>query len=568
MIRGRVLRSAAGWTSGLVRAWVVCVLVIWPTYLVCASDVALPDFPTSLDRLVIVALSLTSTGLLFALLPWRLALLALWPWFALAPLDALHIALYGRSTSLGVLAAVVDTNPSEASEFLGGAIPWVVGSVASFAIWPILFLERLRPRAPLTWRARVVLVASFLLTIFVHWERQVRRHGHPLQQWLQIEWVADQIWPVGGIGKLASIVREMGRAASYGRNAEKDLWRATSPDTGRSVWVLVIGESSRADRWSLCGAERLTNPQLAGDTGLAVFCDVASPSNITNAALSLWLTPATPERPEEFHRRSTVMDAFREAGFRTWWISAQGRFSRFDSRVSLLASRVDIQEFLPIDQDDPNSSKDEALLPPLERALADSARRKLIVVHTLGSHLRYDCRYPSKFDRFQPSLLSTRGWNHNDPSWAPVYKNSYDNSILYTDWLLHQILARLRAVENSGMLYVSDHGEQLWEDRSCPVGHGSPDPVRSEVQVPLLLWTSNAWKGRHREEWASVRERQEGTKVGAKDLIPTLLDLAGIASDRVDTTRSLLRRSYREHPRYLLTPEGRILDADTLPASR
>jgi len=550
------------------HAWGICLVAIWPTYLVCLSSVALPDFPSVTDRLVIGALSLTFTGLFFAVLPWRLALLALWPWFALAPLDALHISLYGTSTSLGVLAAVVDTNPAEAREFLVGSVSWGVGALVSLVVWPLLLLSRFRPRARLAWKSRAILVASFLLVLFVHWERQVRRHGNPLQQWLQTEWVADQIWPAGGMGKLGSIVREKFRAAAYRRRVAHDSWQASVQDTSRSTWVLVIGESSRADRWSLCGAQRETNPRLSADSGLVAFCDVASPSNITNAALSLWLTPSTPERPEDFYRRAPVIDAFREAGYRTWWLSSQGRFGRYDSRVSLVASRAERQQYLAIDQDDPRSNHDEALLPLLEAALADTARRKLVVVHTMGSHLRYDCRYPKAFDRFQPSLQSTRGWDHNDPAWAPVYKNSYDNTILYTDWFLDQVVARLRVGGGSGMVYFSDHGEQLWEDRSCPLGHGSPDPVLPEVRVPMLLWTSARWQEAHREQWTIAKERAPATKVGAKDLVPTLLDLVGIRSPAADTTRSLVRPGYREHRRLLRTPEERLLDADTLPAAR
>jgi lipid A ethanolaminephosphotransferase len=80
--------------------------------------------------------------------------------------------------------------------------------------------------------------------------------------------------------------------------------------------------------------------------------------------------------------------------------------------------------------------------------------------------------------------------------------NAYDNSIVYTDYLIHSAIEILREIPDrrSCMIYISDHGESLGENNLYM--HGVPMSMapKEQLEIPFIVWTSEGMPLREIEE--------------------------------------------------------------------
>jgi glucan phosphoethanolaminetransferase (alkaline phosphatase superfamily) len=235
---------------------------------------------------------------------------------------------------------------------------------------------------------------------------------------------------------------------------------------------MVIGESSRYDRWSLNGYARETNPLLSQEANLVALPDVITSVSATRLSVPVIISrkPATQSLKDGFSEKS-FLTAFKEAGFKTFWLSNQISFGKFDTPVSVFAKEADVVDFLNLGGFTDNSNYDEVLFGPLKHALADPAPKKLIVLHTLGSHWNYSHRYPKQFDKWQPSLFGVDKPVYTDIRIKEQLNNSYDSSILYTDWFLAHVIDALKETQAAGLDAVR--------------GRPRPDPVRQQLPPGL-----------------------------------------------------------------------------------
>ncbi|MGB7479187.1 MAG: phosphoethanolamine transferase, partial [Burkholderiaceae bacterium] len=316
------------------------------------------------------------------------------------------------------------------------------------------------------------------------------------------------------------------------------------------VMVLVIGESSRHDRWSLNGYPRDTTPLLRRQPNLVSLSDLITPVSATRLSVPLMLSrkPAMQSLQADFAEKS-ALSAYREAGFKTWWLSNQMSFGKFDTPVSVYANEADVVRFLNRGDARDSTSHDEVLLPALARALADPAPHKLIVLHTLGSHWNYSRRYPASYGRWQPSLSGIAQPAVTDPALKTALNNSYDNTILYTDWLLAQVIGQLAATRlPAAMIYVSDHGQTLY-DGSCKLAfHGHN--TQYEFHVPALVWHSDAWGAAYPAKLEQLR-RHRDAPLSTENVFHSLLDAAAIRYPDERLEWSIFSAQWRPHRRYV-----------------
>jgi len=278
------------------------------------------------------------------------------------------------------------------------------------------------------------------------------------------------------------------------------------------VVVLAIGESSRRSSFSLYGYKRReTNPVLQAMGGLHLLDGVA--------------------------RRGSTLYALPE-------ILARG-----DVRLPQVASRLGVPTACYVNYTlydncaEPGETKvsycghggrcyDEDVVPLLERDLAAyRSGPRFVVLHLGGgSHgAIYRDRHPPEFSRFEPGCTDADVANRC--SLDQLY-NSYDNTILYVDFVLGEILSRL---ESSGVpyvfIYLSDHGESLMEEGR--MFHGVPPGIAlppEQTEIPLIVKASVPIRIVKRDEY-----RQQ-------DVFDTVLDLLSIESPVVDRSRSFVKR--------------------------
>lgn len=259
-----------------------------------------------------------------------------------------------------------------------------------------------------------------------------------------------------------------------------------SEDGTRTVIVLVVGETARAKEFALNGYQRDTNPQLAA-RGVLNFENAQACG--TSTAQSVPCIFSNLERKNydrhKAGRRENLLDILQRVGIGVLWLDN-------DSGSKGVADRVAYEDLSKQTDSELCASGncfDEVLLRGLDRRLAKASGDMLIVLHMKGSHgPSYYKRTPPAFKVFAPECTMD---NIQDCSRESIV-NAYDNTIIYTDHFLAELIDQLRAQTfATAMLYVSDHGESLGENGLYL--HGLPYALapKEQTHVPLIFWASD-----------------------------------------------------------------------------
>ena len=359
-------------------------------------------------------------------------------------------------------------------------------------------------------------------------------------------------WPFGLAARGLDFYKERRYLADLGQRSSSFTFKAHQPEKNDApeIVIMVIGESSRYDRWGINGYQRDTTPLLSKETNLVTLPDVITAVSATRLSVPVIISrkPSMQSLKDGFSEKS-FLTAYKEAGFKTYWLSNQISFGQFDTPVSVFAKEADVIQFMNLGGFTNNSNFDQILLDPLQHAMADPAPKKLIVLHTLGNHWNYSQRYPKDFDKWQPSLFGVDKPVYTDTKIKPQLNNSYDNSILYTDWFLSQVIGQLKSKQVlTSMVYVADHGQTLY-DGSCNLAfHGHN--TQFEFHVPAIVWYSDEYKERYPEKVKQLL-RHRKARLATENIFHTLLDLGDIEYDDEHLEWSFISKQFKQHKRYV-----------------
>lgn len=511
-----------------------------------------------------------------------IALYALWPklcmgFFALlapaALMEVLYILRYERVTDEHVFAILRETNFREALAWLGplGCMLLVTGIALLITAATALSRQTFTlPKFPPRWRyilimtgfatAAITYIPEFFLNDYPAFSEpekvaptQSADHiGNRLTGDLEHASI-DISFPWGVPIRLARYVDlEAGMKdarealASFRFSAHQAAERSTEDE----IIVLVIGETGRPDRWQINGYQRPTNPRLSKQEGVISFTDVISGWAWTRMSVPVIISRKPSRMFVSFFPERSIISAFREAGFWTAWYSMHGPLGFHESAVALHAGEAEDVRFInPAGYRSPGAY-DGALLAPLEEALSHPDRKKFIVLHTMGSHFNYADRNPAEFDVFGPSLRGYRNPDLHDSRQRERLNNSYDNSVIYTDHVLAEIIERL---QNTGkvavLLHVADHGENLFDADCDKSGHGHN--TDRDHRIAALWWSSPAFGNRHPEKLGLLASRRD-TPWSTENVFNTLIDAADIRIPGGATTaQSLFATDFTPQARWV-----------------
>jgi glucan phosphoethanolaminetransferase (alkaline phosphatase superfamily) len=111
-----------------------------------------------------------------------------------------------------------------------------------------------------------------------------------------------------------------------------------------------------------------------------------------------------------------------------------------------------------------------------------------------------------------------------------ILMNAYDNTIRYTDRMLHAIISQLQTQERPvAMLYASDHGEDIYDDSRNLYLHASPWPSYYQLHVPFLIWTCDKYRQQYPERVA-LMESRTAEPIQTDCIFPTILGLGGVST--------------------------------------
>ena len=518
-----------------------------------------------------------------AALPSLFAVLGSWSRIALVfavlvPLAACESVLalrYGASINAHTLTIIWGTDSAEALGYLSSAWGWIslaiIATVLGLcAAWQL----RRMPALAVFDRVRFGLCGfvATAATVAVLWlivpADMTPNNGDVTSQSMR---TIERVFPWGVPSRILSFVRERARTKAQIALSADFRFNATAPSDPRVV-VMVIGESSRASNWQLGGYARATNPKLlqraiSGPGHLVWMHDYAANAVATAESVPLMITRKQVGASSDFAERS-IVSAFSEAGYSTWWISNQATAGIHDLLIASYAQEAQQIHFENLADYFSQGAFDTALLPQVKRALNAGSDKVFIVLHLMGSHYAYWDRYPESEAYFAAGDPVNLNRSEEAGSTGAVvetplakrWRDSYDNSIRQTDAVLDQVIELLAQDGRPAVLvYASDHGELLIEPGCDKRWHGHG--AREDVFASALVWLS-----KHPENAEKARAAAFNTAkpVSGKDLFESLLDAGDVMVPGNASHASWFNPDYYARPRHVVTFNG-VVSADLPP---
>lgn len=302
------------------------------------------------------------------------------------------------------------------------------------------------------------------------------------------------ITPQNYLVSLGRVLASKARASTRAREpVGVDAHRRPISQKRPTALVLVVGEAVRGSNWGLNSYQRQTTPELAKHDVIN-FSDVRSCGTDTATSLPGMFSVFGRQlsyNEDRIRNSDSVLHIIHRAGVSVLWRDNQSG----DKGVSAGLPYEDVKKSV----DDPSLISpsghhyDEALLRGLKEKIEATQGDVLIVLHMLGNHgPAYFQRYPPECRKWRPTCDSTKLADCTHESLV----NTYDNAILYTDYVLDQAIKLLAGIDghDTGLIYVSDHGESLGEHNLYL--HGLPYMIapREQTWVPLVMWFSQSLK--------------------------------------------------------------------------
>lgn len=256
----------------------------------------------------------------------------------------------------------------------------------------------------------------------------------------------------------------------------------------KDVFIFVLGETARSQNYSLNGYEKPTNAHTQ-NMDVISFREARSCGTATAVSVPCLFSFMGREDYKEHiaKKQSNVMDVLAKGGHKTLWIENDEGCKGVCDRTPTIIIDKNEKPYC-----DGSICRDDALLNDIDGYIKDMKDTGgVIVIHIMGSHgPTYYKRYPQDHRKFMPDCPRSDIQNCS----AEEIVNTYDNTILFTDFIIAETIKKLKAQEgdiNPSLLYVSDHGESLGENGIYL--HGMPYGIAPDEQtkVPLIFWTTN-----------------------------------------------------------------------------
>lgn len=458
-----------------------------------------------------------------------------------------YFCIYGQQFSQSVIFIMFESNMAESSEYFAQYFAWwMVPVYLLYTLGAWLLWKRVRPLAFSRNQALLLSLALFVALLAYPLGKQVYKHGN----WpVALEKFESRVEPavpwqlVVGYRKYLEQLGDM-QLLLDGNAKVAPLQQLQDAQAGQpSTLVLVIGESTNRQRMSLYGYPRATTPKLDKlREQLAVFDNVVTPRPYTIEALQQVLTFADEQNPDAYLTTPSIMNMMKQAGYKTYWITNQQTMTKRNTMLTTFSKQADEQVYLNNNLNQNARQYDGDVLKPFGKILADSAPRKFVIIHLLGTHMSYKYRYPAEYDQFT-GRKGVPDWVTDDQ--LPTY-NSYDNAVLYNDFVVSSLIEQFSASKPNGfLLYLADHGEAVFDSpKGNVLGRNEGKPTAPMYTIPFMLWTSEQWRSHSPASYQAELSRP----YSSSNLIHTWADLAGLRAAELDPSKSLVSANFKERP--------------------
>ena len=301
-----------------------------------------------------------------------------------------------------------------------------------------------------------------------------------------------------------------------------DATRVTKKDKP-TLMFLVVGETARGKNFSMNGYEKDTNPFTSKSGGVISFNDVRSCGAATAVSVPCMFSNMGRKEFDDNRARNSegLLDVLQKTGISIFWKENDGGCKGVCDRVPNIEIKPkDYPKFC-----DKNTCYDEVVLQDLDSEIAQMKGDKLVGFHLIGSHgPTYYKRYPDAHRQFTPDCPRSDIENCTDEELT----NTYDNTIRYTDFVIAEMIAKLKTYEdkyNTALLYVSDHGESLGA-----MGlylHGTPYKFAPDDQtrVPMQVWMSPGFTKEKGVDMACLQQKAADTRYSHDNIFSSVLGI-------------------------------------------
>jgi lipid A ethanolaminephosphotransferase len=500
-----------------------------------------PWSPQNIGFLSSIALFFTLTSIFFINLlaigkSLRWVLMAL---LMCSALTAHFMDTFGVVIDVDMLNNVLQTNPNELGDLISFKL---LVRVVFLGVLPCWWVYRMAPVVATTrqsWKEQTQLGLASLALMLLCVAPFSAQYASFVREHKTLRFYANPTYYLYSVGKLAGQQLPSQETLAAPKPIANDAVLREPAHDRKELIVLVVGETARADRFSLNGYARLTNPELQKESVVS-FRQVSSCGTATAVSLPCMFSSLGRESYSSAKNNAAenVLDVLAREGVEILW-----RDNNSDSKG--VAKRLRYEDFKTPEKNTvcDVECRDEGMLVGLREFIKQKdGKDVLIVLHQMGNHgPAYYKRYPPAFERFKP-VCST---NELSQCSSAEINNAYDNAILYTDYFLAKVIALLKEFDETheaAMLYVSDHGESLGEYGMFL--HGAPYTVapREQTHVPVI-----AWVGKHFPSSHEQLKRWEQAVLSHDDLFCSLILGFEVETKMCDEKLALWTRPAQVH---------------------
>ncbi len=400
--------------------------------------------------------------------------------FFVIALQWVYFALYNSCITTSGALLIFQTGPAETLEYFHSlGVLRVIGIVVLLAliIGGLFGANYKQPRLPKTklYRKIIPIISLFIVLPSIGaLQEEILPEAFPIRTFLDTH-------------------DYMKRASLYAENHDSKFAALQAVQLNPAAYpntvIVVIGESETRTLMNAYNPDHVPNtPWLTAkkqDPNFTLFTNAYSCVWYTVPVLEHALTESNFYNNKEFNQSISIIDMAKKAGYKTYWFSNQGSVGVADTPITLVAKTADVSEW--VDRDLKESTLDGALLQFLQRV--DPNEKNFVVLHIMGSHIEYRNRYPAEFQHFNDGKINEQA--------------DFDNTVLYTDWVLSQIFDYAQQNLNlDAMVYFSDHG-------SDPDVGRQPDSASFKVlRIPMFCYLSKEYQRRNPQIASTVKAHQ------------------------------------------------------------
>lgn len=269
-------------------------------------------------------------------------------------------------------------------------------------------------------------------------------------------------------------------------NPAKKFTYVAPKDIDDTMVVFIIGETTRWDHMGMLGYSRDTTPKLSQEKNLVAFrgysCDTATKLSLRCMFVR---QGGVEDNPQRTLKEQNVFSVLKQLGFSSDLYAMQSEMWFYSNTM---ADSIAYREQIGAEPRNRGKNVDDMLLINEMQASLDKGTRgkRLIIMHTKGSHFNYTQRYPRNFAKWTPECVSV-----DDKCSKEELINSFDNSVTYVDNFIDTVIDKVRD-RKAIVFYAADHGESINEKEHL---HGTPRKMAppEQFRVPMMVWMSDKY---------------------------------------------------------------------------